>query len=486
MRIAMISPEIGPFAKTGGLADVVGTLSNDLERFGHELCLIMPAYRAVMEGGFPLEEMSRKLAVQISDRTVGGSVLRTRLGKNISVYLARADRYFDREFLYGTQNGDYPDNAERFTFFSRATLEILKIDPVDIIHCHDWQSALVIVFLNTQASLYPELKSAKTVFTVHNLGFQGLFPESEWHLLNLDRSWFTSPYLEFFGRINLLKGALVFADKITTVSPTYAREIMTPQQGFGLEGVLRKRKDDLIGILNGVDYSQWSPEIDPFTKCHYDRAHLAGKSLCKKDLQQTFGLPLRVDVPMIGMISRLTSQKGFDLVEKVLGGFIERNIQFAVLGSGERRYEEFFCRMADQYSEKIGVRIGFDEALAHQIEAGADIFLMPSLYEPCGLNQMFSLKYGTIPVVRAVGGLKDTVEDYDPLAETGTGFVFRPYKPAALRKALDRALELFPQKRVWSALQKRAMSQDFSWKQSAAAYSDLYRRLITYNMICSR
>jgi starch synthase len=486
MRVAMISPEIGPFAKTGGLADVVGTLSNELERLGHELCLIMPAYRAVLEGSFPLEEIPRKLAVQVSETTRDASVLRTRLGQNISVYLVRADTYFDREFLYGTQNGDYPDNAERFTFFSRAALEILKIHPVHIIHCHDWQSALVIGFLNTQASLYPELEATKTIFTVHNLGFQGLFPESEWHLLNLDKTWFTSPYLEFFGRINLVKGALVFADKITTVSPTYAREIMTAQQGFGLEGVLRKRKDDLIGILNGVDYSQWSPEVDPFSKCHYDRAHVTGKSLCKKDLQQTLRLPRKPDVPIIGMISRLTSQKGFDLVQKVLGGFIEREVQFVLLGSGEARYEEFFSRMADQYPEKIGVRLGFDEALAHQIEAGADIFLMPSLYEPCGLNQMFSLKYGTIPVVRAVGGLKDTVEDYDPLIESGTGFVFRPYDPEALRKTLDRALELFPQKRAWRALMRRAMSQDFSWKQSAAGYSNLYQRLETCTMISSR
>jgi len=486
MRVAMISPEIGPFAKTGGLADVVQTLSIDLERLGHELYLIMPAYRAVLEGGFLLEETPLKLAIRVSDQTREGSVLKSRLRQNISVYLVRADPYFHREFLYATQNGDYSDNAERFTFFSRAALEILKTYPCDIIHCHDWQTALIIVFLRTQAALYPELKSTKTVFTVHNLGFQGLFAESEWHLLNLDRSWFTPRYLEFFGRINFLKGALMFADKITTVSPTYAREIMTPQQGFGLEGVLRERSDDLTGILNGVDYSQWSPETDPFAKCHYDLRNLRGKSLCKKDLRQTLGLPADPEVPLIGMVSRLTSQKGFDLVEKVLDELMERRVQFAVLGSGERYYEEFFTRMANQYPEKIAARIGFDEALAHQIEAGADMFLMPSLYEPCGLNQMFSLKYGTIPVVRAVGGLKDTVEDYDPLAGTGTGFVFRPYEPQALRKALERALELFPQKREWTALKKRAMSQDFSWVRSAAAYSDLYQRLMSYNTMRSR
>ena len=479
MRIAMISPEIGPFAKTGGLADVVQTLSIALEPRGHELRLIMPAYRTALEGGFSLQETPIQVAVQLSDQTREASVLKARLGQNISVYLVRADRYFDREFLYATPQGDYPDNAERFVFFCRAALEILRNQTVDILHCHDWQAALAIVFLKTQPSLYPELTSAKTVFTAHNLGFQGLFSETQWPLFNLDRSWFSSRYLEFFGRIGLLKGALTFAEKITTVSPSYAREIMTAQQGFGLEGVLRERAQDVVGILNGVDYSQWNPETDRFIEAHYSVENLAGKQSCKRFLQQTFGLPAKPDVPVIGMVSRLASQKGFDLVEKVLGHFLEQDLQFVLIGRGERPYEEFFTTLAARFPEKVAARIGFDEAIAHKIEAGADIFLMPSLYEPCGLNQIFSMKYGTIPVVRAVGGLKDTVEDYDPLLGTGTGFVFGPYEPAALQKALERALELFSVKREWTALKKQAMAKDFSWERSARAYDTIYQRLMT-------
>lgn len=477
MRVAMISPEVAPFAKTGGLADVAGTLAVALERRGHDVSLIMPAYRCVLQGGFALEETPMQFSVPLANRHEEGAVLKAGLGKNISVHLIRADRYFDRDSLYGTVQGDYPDNAERFVFFSRAALEILRRNPVDIVHCHDWQSALAIVFLKTQAHRYPEIASSRMVFTAHNLGFQGIFSEADWPLLNLERSYFSPDYLEFHSRVNFLKGALVLADKITTVSPTYAREIMGKEQGFGLEGVLQRRAGDVVGILNGVDYGQWDPAVDPWIAERYTESNLTAKRICKQSLQRALGLPTQDQAPLLGMVSRLTSQKGFDLVEKIFGQLMERDLQIAILGSGAARYEQFLRRAARQFSKKVAARIGFDEALAHRIEAGADIFLMPSLYEPCGLNQMFSLKYGTIPVVRAVGGLKDTVEDFDREQGTGTGFVFGPYEPQAFLAAIERALQAYGDKKAWTALRRRAMRMDFSWDRSADAYSELYGQL---------
>ena len=478
MKIAMLSSEIAPFAKTGGLADVLGTLSVALEKRGHEISLIMPAYRCVLNGPFALDETGMQLAVPLGASVGEASVLEARLGQNVSVYLVRADRYFDRDFLYGTPYGDYPDNAERFAFFSRAALEILRRHPVEIVHCHDWQTALGIVFLKAQGSRYPEVASVKTVLTAHNLGFQGIFRESHWPLLNLDRSYFSPQHLEFYGNINFLKGGLIFADKITTVSPTYAQEIMSAGQGFGLQGILRQRAPDVTGILNGVDYSEWNPETDPFIARRYSENDLAGKRICKDKLQGSLGLPVKSAVPLFGMVSRLTSQKGFDLVQKIFDQIMERELQLVLLGSGELRYEDFFATAAARFPEKFAVRMGFDEALAHRIEAGADIFLMPSLYEPCGLNQMFSLKYGTIPIVRAIGGLKDTVIDYDAEPGKGTGFVFDRYEPNALWESIERALRVFTENRSWTALIHRAMRMDFSWDRSAQAYSNLYEQLL--------
>jgi starch synthase len=474
----MVSPEIAPFAKTGGLADVVGTLSIALGKCGHEVSLIMPAYRCVFNGPFDFQETALQASVALPGRTETASVVKTRLTETVSVYLVRADRYFGRDALYGTADGDFPDNAERFVFFSRAALEILRAHPVDIMHCHDWQAALGIVILKTQPSLYPEMATAKTVLTAHNLGFQGIFPEANWPLLNLDRSYFDPRHLEFYGNINFLKGALVLADSITTVSPSYAREIMTAEQGFGLEGVLRQRAADLKGILNGVDYTEWNPETDPYIAERYGQDDLAGKRTCKKNLQETLGLSVDPDVPLIGMISRLTAQKGFDLVQEIFYGLMERPLQMVLLGNGEPRYTSFFTTAAARLPGKMAARIGFDTPLAHRIEAGADIFLMPSLYEPCGLNQMFSQKYGSIPIVRAIGGLKDTVLDYDADRGSGTGFVFQPYDSQALLETIDRALRLYDNKRAWNELRRRAMSMDFSWDRSARAYSVLYEQLL--------
>jgi starch synthase len=478
MRIAMIASEVTPFAKTGGLADVVGTLTMALERLGHELCIVAPAYRCALQGGFSVREDVMELMVPIGDRSEFTTVSETAIGKEVPVYLIRADKYFDRDHLYGTPDGDYPDNAERFTFFSRAALELLRQRPVDIVHCHDWQAALAVVFLKTQSSLYAEMPSVKTVFTIHNLGFQGGFQQTDWRLLNLDSSYFTPQFLEFYGSINFLKGALVCADKITTVSPTYAEEILTGDQGFGLEGVLRRRAPDLVGILNGVDYQQWNPWTDPFLMQHYGEHSLTIKRDCKKDLQRATGLEDQPNSPLVAMISRLTSQKGFDLIEELFDAMMERDVQAILLGSGELRFEQFFRAAAARYPGRVVVEIGFNDALAHRIEAGADLFLMPSLYEPCGLNQMFSLKYGTIPIVRAVGGLKDTVQDYDGESQTGTGFVFQPYDSRALLAAIDGALAVYRDKKAWTALRRRAMAMDFSWERSAKLYGNLYQQLL--------
>jgi len=479
MKIAMIASEAVPFAKTGGLADVLGTLTTALERLGHEISLLVPAYRCALRSEFHVSEWPHEFSVAVGDRQEKATVLRSTIGKALSVFLIRADHYFDRPYLYGSPAGDYPDNAERFTFFCRAALEVLRVYPVDVVHAHDWQAALAIVFLKAQGERYPEIAAARTLLTIHNLGFQGLFAQSDWNLLNLDPGYFTPQYLEFYGKINFLKGGLIFADKLTTVSPTYAQEIMTPEQGFGLEGVVRQRADDLIGILNGVDYDQWNPWTDPYLEQHRGENNHTVKRNCKKHMRQMLGLPELADTPVIAMISRLTSQKGFDLVESIFDLLMERELQFALLGSGDLRFAEFFRDAATRYPMRIAVRIGFDELLAHRIEAGADLFLMPSLYEPCGLNQMYSLKYGTIPIVRAVGGLKDTVQDYDRETKSGTGFVFESYDADAMLDAIDRGLAAYQDKNAWPEIQRRAMAMDFSWDRSAQEYSNLYQQLLS-------
>ena len=479
LHITMASPEIAPLAKTGGLGDVLGSLPGALERLGLHVSLIMPAYRSVLRAGFAIEDTGISFTVPISNRREEGRLLKTNAGSGIPIYLIRADQYFDREYLYGTPEGDYPDNAERFVFFSRAILEVLRLNPPNILHAHDWQSALAITFMKSQPQLYPELSSIKAVFTVHNLGHQGLFWHWDWHLLNLDWSLFTPRYLEFYGKISFIKGGLVFADAITTVSPTYAEEIKTAEQGLGLDGVFRERAASLFGILNGADYDVWNPQTDPFIYQTYGPKNLSAKNGCKADLQRTFQLPENPDVPLIGMVSRLAAHKGLDLLEEALDELLSRSLQFVILGTGDKRYEELFNKATMRHPEKVGVRIAFDEQLAHKIIAGSDLFLMPSLYEPGGLTQIYSLKYGTIPIVRDTGGLKDTIAEFEIDVGSGNGFVFGSYEVRDLLQAVDRALELFSyRKEVWGTLIENAMAADFSWDLSARSYLDLYKKLI--------
>lgn len=479
-HIAMVAPEIAPLARTGGLGDVLGALPQALEGLGLRVSLITPAYRSTLRGSLPLEDIGIRFVVPVASRQEEGSLLRTRSGHDIDVYLIRADKYFDRDYLYSTPEGDYPDNAARFIFFSRAALEVLKLCPPDILHAHDWQSALAITFLKAQPHLYSQLASVKTVFTVHNLGFQGLFRRLDWRLLNLERSLFTPRYLEFYGKINLLKGGLVFADAITTVSPTYAQEIKTAEQGFGLEGVFRERADSLVGILNGADDAVWHPENDPFLAARFGLNNLGGKKRCKADLQQSFRLPQNPQIPLVGMVSRLTAQKGFDLLMAAMDKLLSRELQFILLGTGESQYQDFFSNVAARYPDKVGVRIAFDDSLSHKIIGGSDLLLMPSRYEPGGLTQLYGFKYGTIPVVRATGGLKDTVEEFDPKTGKGNGFVFGAYEVADFLAAVERALHLFWQQREWRTLLQNAMTADFSWGRSARAYLELYRGLCPF------
>jgi starch synthase len=478
LHVVMASPEIAPFAKTGGLGDVLASLPRALERLGLRVSLIMPAYRSVLQGGLPLDDAGISFTVPISNSREAGTVLKTKMGRDITVFLIRADQYYDREHFYGSHGEDYLDNAERFTFFARSILGVLKHDPPAILHAHDWQSALAIAFLKAQPHLYPELSSVKTVFTVHNLGFQGLFSYLDWHILNLEGHFFTPKYLEFWGKINFLKGGLVFADKITTVSSAYAEEIKTAERGFGLDGVFRERAKDLVGILNGADYEIWKPETDPFISRTYGFHNLLGKKSCKSDLQKIFGLHGDPDIPLIGMVSRLTSQKGFDLLEKAMDDLLSRDVQFVLLGTGDTSYEQIFSQMTERYPGRVAVQIAFDEAMAHKVTAGSDLLLMPSLYEPGGLTQIYSLRYGTIPIVRATGGLKDTIKEFEPKTGEGNGFVFGPYDVPAFLVALDRALDLLRQKKEWSKLMGNAMAADFSWAHSARSYADLYHKLV--------
>ncbi len=473
----MVSPEAAPFARTGGLGDVLGSLPVALEALGLRISIVIPAYRPILHGNPPIEDTGIRFTVPVSTRQEEGSLLTTKIGKGITVYFIRSDRYFDRDYLYGTPDGDYPDNAERFAFFSRAALEVLKLHPTDILHAHDWQSALAVTFLKAQPRLYPQLSSVKTVFTIHNLGYQGIFSPQDWHILNLAPGLFTAECLEFWGKINLLKGGITFADIITTVSPGYAQEIKTAEQGFGLEGIFQKRADSLVGIMNGADYTVWNPETDRFIAANYDKSSLPGKRLCKADLQRSLNLAEDPGVPLIGMVSRLASQKGFDLLQEAMAELLSRNLQFALLGTGDKRYQDFFTDAATRYPARLAASIVFDEPLSHKIIAGSDILFMPSRYEPGGLIQLYGFKYGSVPIVRATGGLKDTVLEFNPETGKGNGFVFTAYQAADLLAAVDRALGLFPQEAQWQTLVSNGMTADFSWERSARLYLDLYQKL---------
>jgi 1,4-alpha-glucan branching enzyme len=478
LHIVMVCPELMPFAKTGGLADMVSSLAMALDRLGQHVTLVMPAYRSALNCGVPLEDTGVRLAVSIAGRTEEAQLLTAKLDERIPVYLIRADRYFNRDYLYATPDGDYSDNVQRFSFFARAVLELFGyIDLPDILHAHDWQAALTVALLKTQPERYPGLASIRTVFTVHNLGYQGLFPAHEWPVLGLEPGLFNPQCLEFYGMINFMKSGLIFADALTTVSASYAREIQTAEYGFGLEGIFKQRAGNLTGILNGAGYDVWNPAGDAYIVQRYTMDDLSGKKACKQDLQSAFGIAQEPDVAVIGAVSRMASQKGFDLIEQVLDTMLQRRVEFVLLGTGDKRYQDYFAEAARRYAGRCGVRIAYEEALAHKTIAGADMFLMPSQYEPSGLTQLYSLKYGTIPIVRATGGLKDSIEDFDPATGKGAGFRFEQFEGQALMDTIDRALDLYADKAQWHRLMRNAMQADFSWDRSARQYLTLYRNL---------
>lgn len=478
MRVAMAASEVAPFAKTGGLADVLGALPVSLAQLGVEASVILPNYGFIEHLHHGITPAGITLDVPVSGQHVFAQVFHTKIKDAVDVYLIGADRYFARPGLYG-EGSDYVDNAERFTFFSRAVLALLQhLGTPDVLHCHDWQTGPALAFLRGDSGRYPGMQAAKTVFTIHNLGYQGRFWQQDWHLLNLDPRYFSPLYMEFYGDINFLKTGLVFADALTTVSPTYAQEIQTPELGHGLDGVLRARRQDLSGILNGIDDEEWNPTTDPHIAATYARRRRTGKAECKRSLQMEMGLPAEKTIPVIGMVSRLASQKGFDLLEASFAALMQRNVEVIVLGSGEARYQDFLRSQTVRYPEQVAVRIGFDNGLAHRIEAGSDLFLMPSQYEPCGLNQLYSLRYGTIPVVRATGGLQDSVVDPCEDQATATGFKFSAYEPQAMLACIDRSLTAYSQPKHWGRLLNNAMRSDFSWSTSARAYHELYCRLL--------
>ncbi|MFY9853545.1 MAG: glycogen synthase GlgA [Terracidiphilus sp.] len=477
MHIAFAASECVPFAKTGGLADVVGALPLELVKLGHEVTVYLPHYAGVrrqIKGELKYAVRSITIPFEYYNHFVGVVDGGKRAG--VQYYFIDCPELFDREGLYGTSDGDYSNNWERFGLFCRAVLEATKLLGVpDVFHVHDWQAALIPVYLHTTFGSDPLLKNAGTVMTIHNAAYQGAFPPVTTERLLFPWEIFTMDKLEQFDSFNFLKGGLVYSDILTTVSRKYAEEIQTPEFGNQLDSVLRGRAADLRGILNGVDYAQWNPATDANLVAHYTPEDLTGKRECRADLLRAFGLE-RVgnSTPVIGIVSRFALQKGFDLLEQVAGRLSELDVAVVALGSGESSYEKFFRDWAFWNKANVAVRIGYDDALSHKIEAGADIFLMPSLYEPCGLNQIYSLKYGTVPVVRATGGLDDTIEEWDPKQGTGTGFKFRGMRAEGLRDAIDRALTAFEDKEGWKKLMLNGMTRNHSWEQPAREYAAVY------------
>lgn len=476
MQIVFAASEAVPFAKTGGLADVVGALPREIAKLGHNVAVYLPLYSMVRPHlEKELDYAIRSITIPFPHGNRFAGIVDGGLRDDVHFYFVDCPEFFDRQGLYGNNGDSYPDNAERFGLFCRAVIEATKIlgEP-DVFNVHDWQAALIPVLLRTVYSADPLLKNAATVLTIHNAGYQGAFPPSKMEELLLPWELFTYDKLEHYNTFNFLKGGVVYADLITTVSPTYAQEIQTAEFANGLEGALRQRSADLRGILNGVDYSEWDPATDGNLAAHYNPLDLSGKRDCRKDLLHAFGLDVPEQTPVIGICSRFASQKGFDLLEQVAGRLAERDLAVVALGTGEPYYEKFFRDFAYANAERFSVQIRYDEAMAHKVEAGADMFLMPSRFEPCGLNQIYSLKYGTIPVVHATGGLDDTVEEWNPTQNTGTGFKFEAYEPQALLDVIDRALATFYDKKQWAKLMENGMAQNFSWEKPAREYVAMY------------
>ena len=476
MHIVFAASECVPFAKTGGLADVVGALPREIVRLGHKVTVYLPLYARVRPqiGDRPYALRSVTIPFRYYNRFAGIEDGGERDG--VQFYFVECPELFDRPELYGPGGGDYSDNAERFGLFCRAVLEAAKqLGVPDVFHVHDWQTGLLPVYLRTTYAADPMLRRVATVLTIHNAAYQGTFPPATTEQLLFPWSVFTMDKVEQYDRFNFLKGGVVFSDLLTTVSRKYAEEIQTPEFGWNLDGVLRKREKDLRGILNGVDYGQWDPATDKNLAAHYSAEDLGGKRACREDVLHAFGLEdVAEATPVIGIVSRLATQKGFDLVSRIGEEIVKRDLAVVVLGTGEPIYESFFRSWAVRHPAQVAVQIRYDDVLAHKVEAGADMFLMPSRYEPCGLNQIYSLKYGTVPIVRATGGLDDTIEEWDAEKGTGTGFKFAGYDARQLLATLDRALTAFRDREAWQHLMRNGMARQYGWDNPAHEYVAVY------------
>ena len=479
MRILMIASEAQPFSKTGGLADVAGALPKALGRLGHEVTLITPRYRGVTDG-----PVVGHVSLEVAAHRFIVRVMAAPLGSNARALLLDCPELYDRDGIYYNSRGDFDDNPVRYAVLCAAAVDWAATQPpFDIIHSHDWQGGLAPVYARTLAPPHSGTVAPsrpRTVFTIHNLAYQGVFDKSWVPRLGLPWQGFTIDGFEFFDKLSLIKGGINLSDAITTVSPTYAQEIQRPEYGSGLDGVIRARRDALAGILNGIDPDEWNPSTDPFLPAPFDTDDLSGKQAAKRALLETFGFSVSSDLlarPVVGMVSRMVDQKGLDLIAAAANELATLDATFTIVGTGEPRYQEMWRTLSRAYPDRISAFIGFDERRAHLVEGGSDIFMMPSRFEPCGLNQMYSQRYGTVPVVRAVGGLVDSVRPFNPRNGQGTGFLFADYDARALLATLRAALAAYPNKKIWTRLQKNGMRVDFSWDRSAGEYVKMYERL---------
>ncbi len=486
MKICYVSPEVVPFAKTGGLADVAGALPKALAKLGHIVKVFMPLYSQVDRNKFQISKVIESLAIEVDEKTELFDLYHCRMVESeCDFYFVKMDKFFNRSGLYVSPDTgkDWEDNDVRFSAFSKAVLEsmiALNFKP-DIINCNDWQTGLIPAYIKCQGYGKGFFADTATIITVHNIGYQGLFPAESFKKLGFDaKFYYPTSGFEYYNQVSFLKAGLEYSDIINTVSERYAKEIQSSNEyGAGLEGLLASRANDLFGVVNGIDYEIWNPETDPLIAANYSIAKPQGKTKNKNALRKLTKLPMvRRDVPIIGMISRMASQKGFDLIAEIADQIFGLDIQMVVLGTGDKVYEDLFLELAKKYPKKLSVNMKFDDALAHLIEAGSDMFLMPSRYEPCGLNQLYSLKYGTIPIVRETGGLADTIENCNPSKNTGTGFVFKTYDSKELLNTIKFAVEVYKNKPVWAGLMRRGMEKDFSWRNSAAKYLELYDKAI--------
>ncbi len=478
LNILIASSEVHPFAKTGGLADVCGSLPKALSRLGHNVRVILPLYGCVNLSQYDLKQLPETLSVPVGPVKKEGTLFEGELTSSVPVIFVGREEYFDRKHLYGPPGDAYPDNAERFIFFSRALIEACKATQFkpDIIHCNDWQTGLVPVYLKTLYAYDSFFRKTRTVFSLHNLGYQGEFDRNNLPIANLPFSLFNPADVESFGDFNFLKSGLVYSDLLTTVSKTYSQEILLPENAFRMDGVLNSRKSELFGITNGIDYTEWDPAKDPWIQERYSPANQAGKAACKQALLDHFNLEKTIELPLMCMVTRLTTQKGIDLVIGAVESSLIENFLLVIIGSGDSRFEEFF---RTRKGKRLGVFIGFDEPLAHRILAGSDFILMPSVYEPCGLTQMQAMKYGTVPITSSVGGLQDTVQQYDDKSGKGLGFKFSPYGLNFFEQSISDALAVYQNQQHWQQLVQNCLNADFGWDRSARKYEQVYRLALT-------